>query len=150
MGPLVERPIPEISCDSHADWVGGDFSKNPDVSTVSWDWKPLGVSRSGVHIHLHFTSVDVSCTVQRVTRVVPSRYESVCHPDPTVSSSTPSAEKGITCQTACKNHSLRTKTQKCLRKTTQRDADSDLITGNCSILERNERICAETAKVRLQ
>lgn len=95
-------------------------------------------------------SVDVSCTVQRVTRVVPSRYESVCHPDPTVSSSTPSAEKGITCQTACKNHSLRTKTQKCLRKTTQRDADSDLITGNCSILERNERICAETAKVRLQ
>ncbi|XP_032740681.1 homeobox protein engrailed-1-like [Rattus rattus] len=43
-------------------------------------------------------SVDVSCTVQRVTRVVPSRFESVCHPDPTVSSSTPSAEKGVTCQ----------------------------------------------------
>lgn len=32
-------------------------------------------------------------------------------------------------QTACKNHSLRTKTQSCLRIPTRRDADADLITG---------------------
>lgn len=61
MDPLVEGPIPEISCGPHADWVGGDFSKNPDVSTVSWDWKPLGISRSGVHQVQSGTRVAAEC-----------------------------------------------------------------------------------------